>query len=129
MKLSLEELIKHIKQSQQHRYLYHFTDEANFPSIDKKGLVSKQTMRNERWWPHTTGGNELSHSLDADKDIDNFVSLCLTRDHPMEYYAKKEGRLLNARYLAIEPDVLRIEGTKIAFGVANATSTELVPVE
>lgn len=126
--LNLIELIEFIGKSSQHRYLYHFTDEANFPSIDEKGLVSKERMRSEGWWPHTTGGNKLSHDLDSRYGLDQYVSLCLTRNHPMKYLAEKDGRLPNSRYLAIDPNVLQIEGTILTLGVANASSVERLPI-
>ena len=127
--MNIDELIKIIGRSRQHRHLYHFTDEANFPSIRQKGLVSKARMRQEGWWPPlATGGNELSHSLDTHRGIDGDVSLCFTRDHPMMYLARKDGRLPNPRYLAIHPAVLKIEGVRISFGVANSTDVEVMPI-
>ncbi len=47
--MNVDQLIELIKKSPQHRYLYHFTDAANFPSISQKGLVSKARMRAEKW--------------------------------------------------------------------------------
>ena len=85
-------------------------------------------MREEGWWPDATGGNQLSWDLDALRGIDQYVSLCMTTNHPMEYLARKEGRLPNSRYLAILPSVLKEPGVRIAFGVANANSVEILPV-
>ncbi len=127
--MTLDEFIETIEKSQQHRYLYHFSDEANFNSIDKKGLVSKATMRDEEWWPDAPGGNALSWSLDTYRGIDPYVSLCFTTNHSMKFIAERDGRLKNARYLAISPKVLEIPDTKIAFGVANANNVEILPIE
>lgn len=126
--MTIDDLIKIIKNSTQHRHLYHFTDKANFPSIDQKGLLSKARMRQEGWWPLATGGNQLSHELDSAREIDDYVSLCFTRNHPMEYLARRDGRLPDSRYLGIDPEALEISGVKIAFGVANATKTQIVTV-
>lgn len=126
--VTLDELIKIIEQSQQHRFLYHFSDESNFNSIDQKGLVSKATMRAENWWPDAPGGNALSWSLDTHRGIDPYVSLCMTTNHSMKFVAERDGRLKNARYLAISPKVLRIPGARIAFGIANANNVEILPV-
>lgn len=126
--MTVDELIETIKKSQQHRYLYHFTDEANFNSIGAKGLISKATMRAENWWPDAPGGNELSWSLDSNRGIDPYVSLCLTRNHSMKFFAEKDGRLKNARYLAISPDILLAEGVQLAFGIANANDVEILPL-
>lgn len=126
--MNVDQLIELIKKSPQHRYFYHFTDEANFPSISQKGLVSKARMRVEKWWPDATGGNQLSHDLDIHHGIDPYVSLCFTKNHSMKYLAQKDGRLPNPRYLGIHPEVLKIEGTRVSFGIANATDVEILPV-
>lgn len=124
--MTIEQLIEHIKNSQQHKYLYHFTDESNLSSIDRLGLASKSIMRAEGWWPQTTGGNQLSHDLDDHYGISPYVSLCCTRNHPMKYLANQDGRLPNPRYLAIKPDILRLPGVRVAFGVANASDTQIL---
>ena len=46
----------------------------------------------------------------------------------MKYLAEKDGRLPNPRYLAIDPGVLEIEETKIAFGVANSNNVDILSV-
>jgi hypothetical protein len=126
--MTLEELVKFIRASTQHKTLYHFTDEANFPSISKLGILSKEQLRKRGLWPPpATGGNDLSWQLDQLRGIDPYVSLCMTRNHGMKYHAHQEGRLPNPRYLAIEPEVLQINGVRIALGVANANSVEILP--
>lgn len=127
--MNIDELVAAITKSTQHRYLYHFTDTSNFPSIGTKGLVSKAQMRKEGWWPDATGGNQLSWDLDSHRGIDKYVSLCMTKNHPMKYLAQKDGRLPEPRYLAIEPEILKIPGIRIAFGVANSNDVEILPVE
>jgi hypothetical protein len=128
--MTVEELVKFIKASTQHKTLYHFTDEANFPSIKQHGILSKQALRERDLWPPAaTGGNELSWQLDQYRGIDPYVSLCMTRNHGMKFLAHQEGRLPNPRYLAIQPDVLQIPGVRIALGVANANDVEILPVD
>ncbi len=126
--MTLDEFIALIARSPQHRCLYHFTDESNFAEINRLGLVSKARMRAEGWWPATTGGNDWSHNQDTARGIDPYVSVCFTSNHPMKYLAHNEGRLPNPRYLGISTEVLRIPGVQIAFGVANANDTEIVPI-
>lgn len=127
--MTIDELVALISQSTQHRHLYHFTDESNFDTIKKKGLLSKEKMRAEGWWPETTGGNQWSHDQDIARGIDPYVSLCFTCNHSMKYLAHQDGRLPNPRYLKISPDVLRIEGVRIAFGIANANTTEILSIK
>ena len=126
--MTLDQLIDTIEKSKQHRFLYHFTDEANFNSIDQRGLVSKELMRKEGWWPDAPGGNSLSWSLDTNRGVDPYVSLCMTTNHSMKFVAERDGRLKSARYLAISPSVLNTPGTKIAFGIANANGVEILPI-
>ena len=128
--MTTNELVAKISKSTQHRYLYHFTDRSNFPSISQKGLLSKVRMRDEGWWPpDATGGNQLSWDLDALRGIDHYVSLCMTTNHPMKYLAQRDGRLPNPRYLAIKPAVLKLDGVRVAFGVANSNDVEIMPVD
>jgi len=127
--MTVDELIQLIKCSTQHKTLYHFTDEANFPSVAKHGILSKQQLRARGLWPPpATGGNELSWQLDQLRGIDPCVSLCMTRNHGMKFLAHQEGRLPNPRYLAIQPEVLKISGVRIALGVANSNTAEILPV-
>lgn len=127
--MSAEEFVKLIKASNQHKTLYHFTDEANFPSIVKNGILSKQLLRAKGLWPPAAaGGNELSWQLDQKRGIDGYVSLCMTRNHGMKYTAHKDGRLPNPRYLTINPDILLTSGTRIALGVANGNDVEILSV-
>lgn len=124
--MTIDQLIAHINASPQHRYLYHFTDESNFPTIGKRGLLSKNRMRAENWWPAATGGNTLSHGLDDHRGISDYVSLCFTRNHPMKFLANQDGRLPTPRYLGISTEVLKIPGVRLAFGVANKNDVEIV---
>lgn len=126
--MTVDEFISLINKSGQHDCLYHFTDESNFEQIDKLGLVSKERMRKDGWWPNTTGGNDWSHNQDKARGIDPYVSLCFTSNHPMKYLAHKDERLPNPRYLVISPDVLKIPGVLVAFGVANANDTVILPL-
>lgn len=126
--MTLEELIQLMNNSQQHKTLYHFTDEANFESIAERGLLSKVQLRTRGLWPPAaTGGNELSWQLDQFRGIDSYVSLCMTRNHGMKFTAHQAGRLPNPRYLTIKPEVLLFPGTRIALGVANANDVEILP--
>jgi ssDNA thymidine ADP-ribosyltransferase, DarT len=127
--MTVDELIHFIGNSTQHKTLYHFTDETNYPSIMENGLLSKEQLRIKGLWPpKAMGGNELSQQLDQIRGIDPYVSLCLTRNHGMKFSAQQAGRLLHPRYLAIKPEVLRIPGARIALGVANANDVEILPV-
>lgn len=127
--MTIEQLIAHINVSSQHRYLYHFTDETNFDSINRLGLLSKKQLRERGLWPlAAAGGNQLSWDLDVERGIDPYVSLCMTQNHAMKFVAERDGRLPNARYLSIKPEVLLIPGVYVAFGIANANDVEILPL-
>jgi hypothetical protein len=127
--MTVEQLIALINASTQHKTFYHFTDEANFPSISEHGLLSKEQLRSRGLWPPlAAGGNELSWHLDEVRGIDPYVSLCMTRNHGMKFLAHRDGRLPNPRYLAIKPEVLQIPGVRVALGIANANAVEILPI-
>lgn len=127
--MTVEQLIEHIAASPLHQTLYHFTDEANFQSIARLGLLSKAQLRaRDLWPPQAAGGNALSWRLDLERGIDPYVSLCMTQNHGMKFLAQQDGRLPNARYLAINPQVLLIPGVMFAFGVANGNDVEILPI-
>lgn len=128
--MTIDQLIAHITASSQHKHLYHFTDESNFPSIDQLGLLSKEQLRAQGLWPPmAAGGNELSWQLDLHRGIDPYVSLCMTQNHSMKFVAQQAGRLPNPRYIVIKPEVLLIPGVKVALGVANANDAEILPLD
>ena len=127
--MTIDEFIARISRSTYRNCLYHFTDESNINSIYKRGLLSKAKMRSKGWWPKKTGGDRLSHDLDRVRCIDHCVSLCFIDNHPMGHFAYKKGRLPNLRYLGISPCVLKISEVRIAFGIANANDTEILPIE
>lgn len=100
------------------RVFYHFTDTRNLPSIRQHGLLSMRELR-ERMIIMAPGGNDWSLDADRRSGMDQFVHLCFFEDHPMEYLAKKEGRIERSRFLRIDPCVLTMEGVLISKEVSN----------
>jgi hypothetical protein len=47
----------------------------------------------------------------------------------MCHVASKEGRIKTPRYLAISPDVLELEGIKIALDVANKSGVQILDLD
>lgn len=126
--MKLEELVSLIEKSKQHSFLYHFTDERNFPLIKSHGLLTKNEMRRIGIWPEAPSGNQWSWDADDHKGISNYVSLCMTRNHPMCHIATKEERIVTPRYLCIKPDVLLMNGVMFAGDIANKSTVRLVPI-
>jgi hypothetical protein len=109
--------------------LYHFTDTRNIPSIEEHGLLSLAELKRRGIEIPAAGGNELSHSLDEELKLDEYVHLCFFTNHPMEWTAKQDGRINQSRFLAIKPIVLEWEGVKLTLAVANQNSVERLTFE
>lgn len=110
--------------------LYHFTDRRNLASIRESGglyaLAKLQEMGVEVEAP---GGDDWSHNADAMKGVDAYVHLCLRGKHPMEYVARKEGRIVESVFLRIDPAVLEVEGVMCTDDVSNKSGVELYPID
>ena len=53
----------------------------------------------------------------------------LFREHLLEYIAKRDGRFIESKFLAIDPQVLYKPDVKVSLGVANKTGVQILPVE
>lgn len=106
---------------------YHFTDRRNTASIRTRGgLYSLAVLREMKIDIPAPGGNAWSHDADGIKGLDRYVHLCFRPNHPMEYVARQEGRISDAVYLQINPDVLRIEGVMFTPDVSNKSAVEII---
>jgi hypothetical protein len=126
--MTLEELISKMESSKQHSFLYHFTDERNFPLIKQHGLLTKNGMRSKGIWPEAPSGNQWNWDADDYKGISDYVSLCMTRNHPMCHIATKEERIITPRYLCIKPEILLLDGVMFAGDIANKSNVTLLPI-
>lgn len=124
--MNIQSLVELVKKNPQHNYIYHFTDARNFPSIGKHGILSKDELKRRGITPDAPGGNDWSWQADQMKGLTGYVNLCLTRSHPMCHMALKEGRIEQAHYLAITPEVLFCEGVMVSLDVANKSGVELL---
>lgn len=87
--------------------LYHFTDRDNLESIIKNGgLYSWMDCERKGIKINKPGGCELSRSLDRKDNLQDFVRVSFTTQHPMMYVAMKEGRISNPVILEIDPEVI-----------------------
>lgn len=98
-----------------HKYLkrkniecvYHFTDRENLNSIlDNGGLYSLKACSKNGISVSRPGGNQLSHELDRKANLDNYIRLSFTPNHPMMYYAIGDGRINNPVILKINREVI-----------------------
>jgi hypothetical protein len=110
--------------------LYHFTDTRNLESIKQHGLLSLAELKRRGIVNQVvTGGEALSHQLDAELKLDEYVHLCFFNDHPMEYRAREAGRIQSTKFLAINPVVLNNELVKFTLAISNSTGVELLSFE
>ena len=113
------------------KWLYHFTDLANLPSIREYGLLPLRELRARGIRPPKPGGNELSHNLDKHRSLDAYVHLCFKANHDMEKSARREGRIGETRFLRIDVEVLRFQGVLGCPMVANGNDAvgQIKPIE
>jgi hypothetical protein len=98
--------------------LYHFTDASNIPSIDQHGLMSAANLL-ESSITSKMNSDDLSRSLDASANLQNFVRLSFCSDNPMMYVAYDEGRISQPIRLEIKLEAVSRPG--VQFTDSNAT--------
>jgi len=85
------------------RYLYHFTDRSNIPLIKRHGgLLSWSYCDKHGIRIPKPGGGQLSRQLDVSRNLQDYVRISFTREHPMKYIAKKNGRITDPVNLIID---------------------------
>lgn len=95
--------------------LYHFTDRDNLKSIiDNGGLYSWADCESKGISIPKPGGGDLSKSLDKRSNLQNYVRVSFTTEHPMMYVAMNDGRITNPVILEIDPEVIFDSETKYA---------------
>ena len=108
------------------QYLYHFTDRRNIPSIKRNGgLLSWNYCVQHKIDIPSPGGGNLSRQLDTSRNLQDYVRLSFTTQHPMMYIAMKDGRIDNPVILKIDPSVVYLKHTK--YSNMNATIKRLAP--
>src|SRR5271163_2694370 len=91
--------------------LFHQTDEANLPSIEKHGLLSKQEAQARNIVPIFPGGDELTQTLDWEKGLGDYVFVGFHRSGVMPAH-KGEWRR-RPRMLYIDPKILYLRNVEI----------------
>jgi hypothetical protein len=70
------------------------------------------------------GGNQWSHDADTLRGMDKCVHLCFRNNHPMEFVAREEGRIIDTIFLQIHASVLQIPGVLFTSDVSNKAGVE-----
>lgn len=102
--------------------LFHFTDSRNLPSIRKHGLLSwKQLLH--RGIQHWAASSEDSRRYDARSQLEDYVRLCMSPNHPMAFRALYEGRIKDFVWLEISDAVIAWKSTLFSSDNAVANRT------
>ena len=110
--------------------LYHFTDRRNLALIrELGGLYPLATLIEMGVEIPAPGGNQWSRDADAIKGMEHYVHLCFRDNHPMEYSARKDGRIVDTIYLHVHPDVLQWKDVRFTPDVANKSGVQLHTIE
>jgi len=109
-------------------HLYHFTDVENLPLIREHGLLPYNLLLGRNILPPKPGGNDLSRRADVLKGVNRYIHLCFKNQHPMEFDARKAGRI-KACFLQISLDVLNFKGVKGCASVSNKGGVKIYPLE
>ena len=92
--------------------LYHFTDKSNINCIkENNGLYSWYYCKNNKLLINKPGGSDASRRIDEKYSLENYVRLSFSREHPMMYVAKKDGRIPNPVIIEIDTKVCFSEST------------------
>ena len=87
--------------------LYHFTDRDNLESIIVNGgLYSWMDCERKGIKINKPGGSPVSRQLDSGRNLEDYVRISFTTQHPMMYVAMKDGRISNPVILEIDTDVI-----------------------
>ena len=87
--------------------LYHFTDRDNLESIIKNGgLYSWMDCERKGIKINKPGGSSVSRQLDSGRNLENYVRVSFTTQHPMMFAAMKDGRISNPVILEIDSEVI-----------------------
>ena len=106
--------------------LYHFTDRDNLESIiNNGGLYSWSDCEQKGIKISKPGGGALSRQLDMKGNLQDYVRVSFTAQHPMMYVAMNEGRISNPVILEIDPEVAMLDGTLYADRNATRSGTNV----
>lgn len=101
---------KQVLENNDIRYLYHFTDKRNIPSIKRHGGLFSwhYCQKNDITIPYQ-GGDYDSRELDKKYKLEDYVRLSFCDDHPMAYRLEQSGS--DIIILKIKVDVALLKHT------------------
>jgi hypothetical protein len=109
--------------------VWHFTDRSNLELIKEHGLLSLAELERRGVLIPAPGGNEWSHDADKTRNLHEYVHLAFIDEHPMQYQAKKDGRIENSIWLKIDVSVILMENVLFSADVSNKSGVRLLNAE
>jgi hypothetical protein len=113
------------------KWLYHFTDTRNLPSIKAMGgLYSMERLTHLNAQNVVPGGNDWSLSADVMFGMNRYVHLCFRRNHPMEFRAREREQIKQTLWLFVDAQsIFNMAGVKFSPDVANKSGVEPCPIQ
>lgn len=104
------------------KVLYHFTDPKNVQSICKNGLMSASTLK-DKGITATLNSDASSRAKDAQAGLEGYVRLSFCSENPMQFVAKRAGRISGVVTLCVKLEVVSRPG--VLFSDVNANSRDV----
>lgn len=108
--------------------VFHFTEAANIPSINERGILSLREIKTKNILDVRFCSSPQSRLVDERNGLDQYVRLCFVDNHPMVYRAKERGELTNEVYVPIDSSILELPGVQVAAGIAYQNGVPLYPL-
>lgn len=108
--------------------VWHFTDISNLKSMKKYGILSLHEIV-ENSIEARFGADSLSHSLDRQYGLDNYVHLAFIKDHPMYHNALKRGSIKHAVWLELDLSILLDSGAIFSDEIANKSGAKMYTLD
>lgn len=110
--------------------IWHFTDKANLDSIQSNGgLLSLAELERRGIAIAKPGGNQWSHDADKYKGVDQYVHMSFLDNHPMQFAAKRDGRITDPIWIKIDPSILLDKNVLFSCDVSNKAGVNLLTAD
>lgn len=100
--------------------LFHFTDRRNLDLIRSRGgLIPLAELEKDSLNIPAPGSDATGRIVDRERELHRYVHLCFKSNHPMEFTARQEGRIIDSIFLEVDASVLHWENVLFCPGMAN----------
>jgi len=99
--------------------IWHFTDRSNLSSIAHNGLLTLESILEQKIEVSRYGASDSSHRQDIKKGLYKCVHLSFIKDHPMYHIAKQDGRIIDPVWIEIDLSIMNDKNTLFSNMLAN----------